>query len=510
MPRNPRVWTAKGLRYLLLGLPVLLIVVVAVVAWSYHHWLSVPNVTVAHFNGCLEDKQQAKLKTAGGDTTKAMLDMDDVRVCEASSGATFQELVKAPIEDLKWSLEIIGALAAFFVIAQGAGAYFSADAYSRQAEKGIEEIRKQGVASLRTLQNEGRNAVKELRKQTEGEFAKIHEIEKQVRARYPVFRDLERQRSEAQEELNSEIDGLSRSSSGRATEALRWNTKLILYPSMTVELRQRILSLESFASIDLHPGAAGQEEWSENLRRYAIFYQSKFEYERSMNIASFGDLERAEGYLRKAIGLKPGDFTLLNDLGVLCLDVHKLKTGASSARIPYRGEYRKEANKQFRQSLGLDAEQQRAHYNLSVVHSAYPEKKDEDYEAARMELETALSLKNWQHFPPEDAVKALLHYNLGCCQGWLLGAKVQADSRFTAQDEAVQKCLGNLTQAAKLGTRGIEAIGRETVERDFAWGGAGARSGQEGDLVALHEKGDRELKNALERVKQELLAAANS
>lgn len=108
-----------------------------------------------------------------------------------------------------------------------------------------------------------------------------------------------------------------------------------------------------------------------------------------------------------------------------------------------------------------------------------------------------------------DAVKALLFYNLGCSQGWLLGTKAPSGSVLTPQAAGVEPCLENLRNAAKLGREGIEAIGKDTVERDFKWDQADAPApDQEGDLVELYRKGSPELKLALEGVKQELLTSA--
>ena len=123
-------------RSLLLSLPWILIGIVAVVAVSYWHWLSVPRMTVARFNACVESAQETKKNAKG------QLDMQDIRACEKQMDASVEDLVKAPIDELKWTLEIIGSLAAFFVIAQGAAAYFSATSYTSQADKSVADMGK--------------------------------------------------------------------------------------------------------------------------------------------------------------------------------------------------------------------------------------------------------------------------------------------------------------------------------------------------------------------------------
>jgi hypothetical protein len=93
-------------------------------------------MTVARFNACVDSALEAKQKAKG------QLDMQDIRTCEKQMDASVEDLVKAPIDELKWTLEIIGSLAAFFVIAQGAAAYFSATSYTSQADKSVADMGK--------------------------------------------------------------------------------------------------------------------------------------------------------------------------------------------------------------------------------------------------------------------------------------------------------------------------------------------------------------------------------
>jgi hypothetical protein len=442
-----------------------ILVVVFLTVWLVGR-LSVPHATAVRFNACVE-KQIADNKKAA-----APLTLQDVEKCESDEDKSFDELVKAPIDELKWLLEIIGTLAAFFVLVQGAAAFFSASAYTDQADKAL---------------------------------AGIEKARESLQERYPIFNETQTRRSEASALLDRGIGAFSGAPGARTTEALRWDVKWKLYSSMPVSDRQYILSLESFVSIDIFPGPAGGELWSESLRRYAIFYQSKFEYENSIGMASFGDLERAESYLRKAVCLNRVDFTLQNDLGVLCLDIHKLVVARpGSARLPYDGRYRKEAIEQFRNSLALEPRQQRAHYNLSVVHTLYSTKEEDDLESARAELEKALRLKNWQYSPPVDAVKALLFYNLGCCEARVLAAKPSSGILSAAQ-EPVQQCLLHLREASHLGAGGIRAIENDTIKRDFGWDYPTAEARRKGDFVGLYEQADPEVKKQLEELKQDLL-----
>jgi tetratricopeptide (TPR) repeat protein len=485
-----------------------ILVVVFLTVWLVGR-LSVPHATAVRFNACVE-KQIADNKKAA-----APLTLQDVEKCESDEDKSFDDLVKAPIDELKWLLEIIGTLAGFFVIAQAGAAYFSAEVYSKQAERGVSGIQSMAADYLQQLQETGADAVTDLKKQIQDELAKVTDIQKGLRARYPIFQELEDQRSDAMAYLEAAVKQFARGPSAQPTEAMRWDAKWKLYAWMEVRDRQRILSLESFASIDLTPGPAGQEGWCENLRRYAIFYQSKFLYEQNMGVASFGDLERAEGYLRLARRKSPTDFTLLNDLGVLCLDIHKLRLEAQDpGKFANQNEYLLEARDLFRGSLALQPNQQRARYNLAVTNTVY--EKPEDFTAAAEALKEALRQKNWQQFPPVDAVRALMFYNLGCYRAQILARGAPESSHLAPGDPGVAACLANLTEAAGLGTEGIEAIGVDSVERDCAWEPTASAEKQadreeqteEGDLVGLYRKGDAELRHALEGIRDKLLESA--
>jgi hypothetical protein len=215
--------------------------------------------------------------------------MDAWRVCLASErGASqaFDEIVKPRLDEAKWMVTIIGTIGAFFVIAQAGAAWFTAQVYTKQAEDG-----------LRT----------------------ITATQEAIKARYPLFEDVERIRNNAFTALDkvfSQASKSARDSDAGSTEALDWKDNLYRKPA--VEDRQRLLSVESFASIDLHPGPFGNDEHADVLRKFSLFYRSKFLYEDSVGIGAFGDLERAESYLRLAYAKKV-DFTFKNDLGSLYL-----------------------------------------------------------------------------------------------------------------------------------------------------------------------------------------------
>jgi hypothetical protein len=326
-------WRSIALQGTLLVLPVMVVIAVAMLA--YHAVLHVDRLTTegnANPQSYLASSQLQACLAALNQKANAsgQVLIDDVKACEtrAANAQSIDDLIKNRLDELKWILTMIGSIGAFFVIAQGGAAFFSALAYSRQAEKTLDDIGK---------------------------------IQEEIVARYPVFGLIEDQRALALIDLAQDVKTSSRADNPNAdpTEVLDYEYKNTLYGSMDLRKRQRILSVESFASVDLHPGPMGVEDYPDNLRRLAIFYQSKFQYERNVGFGSLADLERAEGYLRLAIEKSRGDFTLLNDLGVVCLDM--VKAMKSNKDAPAVGpDYRKSADEAFQASIRSEPFQMRA------------------------------------------------------------------------------------------------------------------------------------------------------
>jgi tetratricopeptide (TPR) repeat protein len=464
---------------LLLLLPLLTIAGVGVLAFH-----AVKHVDTLTFKDDYS-KPQSYLTSTQLDTCLAGLkaspagqvSVDAIKACEKTAGAapSIDDLIKTRIDELKWILTMIGSIGALFVIVQSAAAFFSALLYTRQAEKALEDIGK---------------------------------IQDEIKARYPVFASIEEQREWALRDLAQDVKTSSRADNPDAnpTEVLDYEYKNVLYATMDIKKRQRILSLESFASIDLHPGPLGAEDYSNNLRRFAIFYQSKFQYEKRAGFGSLSDLERAEGYLRLAIEKSKSDFTLQNDLGVVCLDMLKaMKNGDDSPSLS--PDYWKAAAEAFEQSLRNEPHQIRAHYNLAVLAAVYgmpneneskEEAKKRHYLAAIARLDQALAphQNNWQRAAAPNIVKSLVRYNRACYRAWLLG--VDATKPILTEGDA-KGLLDDLNETVKLG--GIAAKVK-LVETDF-----NPPVGEEGDIAGAYAKSDTELKSLLDQIKQALLAS---
>jgi hypothetical protein len=356
--------------------------------------------------------------------------------------------IKGNFDELKWLLTILAGFAVITAIAQAAAAWLSALTYDKQAKEKLQEIDK---------------------------------VQESVQARYPLFRVVEEKRKEAHAILIELLGEASRADDPRAgpTEAISWLDDF--YRDVKPEKRQLVLSVESFASIDLDPGRAGSPE--ENLKRFAVFYHSKFRYEKRMKVASFCDLERAEYYLLLALKELPADFTLHNEIGNLYLTMWE-HIGQLPAKYP---DYLRRARDSFDASLDLQKNQQRAYYNLAYIEAVYDKKPD----AASGRLTEALAGdKPWQRNSSSNALAAYIHYNLGCNRARI----IVRDHQGAIDTTLALPALSELEAASRLGQ-----IRPDYVEDDYT-------KPNTGDIYDLYQRGDQAVRGELDRIKQLLIA----
>jgi len=297
-----------------------------------------------------------------------------------TTSQVFDDAAKPRLDELKWLLTIIATIGGFFAIAQGAAAWFSAQAYTKQAEDGLEEI------------SAAQDAVK---------------------ARYPLFDHIEAMRKEVYAALNNVFSSASKAPDSWAgnTEALDWNDNL--FRRLSVEARQLLLSVDSFVSIDLDPGFS-TEEHADILRKFSLFYRAKFLYEEGITQGSFCDLERAEAYLILA-AKKKVDFTIKNDLGSLYGTIHTSVKKRNPANKDDAEFYLSKSEDAFKDSLHIEPKQQRAHYSLAVIAGRHRKQ----YEKAVKELQLAMDQTVWQR-EPSDYMKTIMFYNRACYESQLL------------------------------------------------------------------------------------------
>jgi hypothetical protein len=346
---------------------------------------------------------------------------------------------KTVFDELKWLLTLIVTTAGFFAIAQSAAAWFSAQSFGRQAEDALDRIK---------------------------------EIESDLRERYPLFSRADQLRREAYHELALTLRAASKANN--EDEGLDWRESF--YDNMPVEDRQRLLSVERFITIDLLDGFPGEDSYLEDLRRLANFYSSKFEYEHRLGFGQLGDLERSERYLKIACEKDRSAFYLWNDLGLLYLQRNRhLNPDGSKA------EYIEDARKQFEKSVRIQNEQQRGHYNLSVVSA---EKKE--WSEAANHLREACRHSLWER-TAVPAFRGDALYNLGCS----LARLAEEQGATEARSSHVRDCLQALGEAAEIGL-----VRPDTVKYDY----------ETGDICWLRQFGKRSVQDELERLRFQLSA----
>jgi len=303
---------------------------------------------------------------------------------QAPSPAGNDEAVKDlqhKIDDLKWILTLILGAAGLFVIAQGAAAFFTAQTFVKQAD----------------------DAVK-----------RVQEIALDAERRYPVFAKAEEARRDAYRALAATFYG----------DGLDWRDTL--YDQMQVTDRQRLISVERFIGLEFLGWAENDPNFAVHLRRLGNFYASKYVSE---GRTYRGDRERAEYYLQLARKVTSDQFWILNDLGLLFLELYSPRQIA-------------EARTLFGKSYAQNPRQQRALYNLAVM-ATYetPPRWDE---AVRL-LETALQEPLWERIETPE-MTCNVYYNLACAQARLL---------------EFDRCLKTLEHAAKIGN-----VRKKTVDDD--------------------------------------------
>lgn len=321
------------------------------------------------------------------------------------------------IDELKWILGVILGAAGLFTIAQGAAAFFTAQAFVKQADEAVK---------------------------------RVEEVASDAERRYPVFSKAEEARRDAYRALAATFYG----------DWSDWRDAL--YDQMSVYDRQRLFSIERFIGIEFVGWAEGDPDFSANLRRLANFYASKYVSEGQVHK---GDRERSEYYLGLAGRVTKDQFWILNDLGVLFLELHQPR------KIP-------EAKKLFEQSYAQNPRQQRPLYNLAVI--ATYGKPPDWVESARL-CETALQERLWERTEAPE-MTGNVYYNLAC-----------ARARLNQVDE----CLNALEDAARVGR-----VKKEAVDADA--------DQPSGDLYGIAASGERTVKDRFEALRGKLSQHANS
>lgn len=362
---------------------------------------------------------------------------------------TREEELKSREEELRWVLELILAFAGAFAIAQAAAAWFSSETFTKQAEDSLK---------------------------------KISDVEKEVESNYPLYSAAEQVRRDAYREL---AYSLQAGSGTDKDEGYDWRENL--YENMEPSARQSLLSVEHFVGIEFLRRPPDDATYTQNLRRLANFYVSKFEYENNCGFGYLGDLERAEYYLKRALDRSNEAFYLLNDLGLLhahwCSQVYKSE----------REKYLSNGHSFFTRSSNIRPEQQRAYYNLGVIErrkNASP-----NWRAAIKIMQQAAEQAVWEEVFIE-ARKADIHYNLAC---WWARVAVEEHKGgpIGMNSDPIKDCLKALEECARTGL-----VKKNRVDEDY---GPGPGSNPiNGEFFDLTKHGNDELKEKLKEIKPKL------
>jgi hypothetical protein len=369
-----------------------------------------------------------------------------------TSAAAVPDQSKANMDELKWLLTILAGFAVITSIAQVAAAWFSALTYDKQASAKLDQI--QGALD-------------------------------DLKAKYPIFSDIEEKRNQVHDAFVGMLRRVFSPDDPDAdpTEAIAWSENF--YPKFPVEDRQLLLSVESFISIDLHPPRNADEVQS--LKVFAIFYHAKFRYEKKMlGSPLFSDLERAEGYILRALKKAPADFTLHNELGNIYLTMK-----GHVGKLPPEPEYAEKARAALDKSLYYRPSQQRAYYNLAFLLAE--EKKHK--EAAQL-LKTGLDFTTWQRMTTPDAMLAYMQYNLGCYRARFIAAEhMDADAQNKTHTKITSPEAELVTSALQTAA-GLAQILPAYVDHDF--------DGESGDIFPLYQNADPDLKKKLDALREQL------
>jgi hypothetical protein len=417
--------------------------------------------------------QAVEIKTAEVKTVESRL--AEAREAAADLKERSDEL-KERIDELKWILALIVTAAGLFTLAQGVAAGFSAQSFTKQAEDLL--------SRLRELETTVRS--------------RFEDMTGEVKARYPIFSDIEERRAQAYANLNTMLKKYS--PLNNADEG--FDSRRHFYEGMPLAQRQEILSVERFISYDIAGHNEPPEEFAKQLRRLAQFYWAKFLYEQGRGLGYIGDLERAE-YLLDVAKRKIGtQFNLQNDVGNIRLESYKARIdprlagqrGSVNFVDPARELER--AQEAFDDSISAQPKQLRAYYNRAVIEASYRQ----DFSAAARFLEAGLQHPNWET-NPIIGLTCVAYFNLGCCYA-RVGEKA-ADST-----EVTRKCIEALRKAAEIGQVDPKDVAREygMVVQATADDLPLTEEVKTGDLYSLLTAGSEETRLALVELRSQLSA----
>lgn len=386
------------------------------------------------------------------------------------------ETLKQREEDLKWVLGFILGAAALFALAQGVSAWFSAESFNKQAEQSL--------------------------KKANSAAKKIEKRATELQEKYPLFSEEERRRKQAFDDLERIFKEASPVQ--KPDEGFNWQRNY--YTKMPLLERQKLLSTERFISYEIAGKKDPDDVYARRLRRLALFYWSKFIYERKHGSGNYSDIDHAEYLINLAIERIGRAFYLLNDLGNIYIERHRAfadaipvaqSNGASAAQLKGILDQAKE---EFLGSIEAQKNQLRAYFNLSFIFmldakSALKINLREDairnLRDAIKYLRAGLKYPNWENEPVIEYCGSAI-YNLACCYARLFKLYEHKPQWSKA---AVKACETVLRKAARIGMSSPD-----DVKTDF--------DTEDGDFFPIVHNATPEVKIRFEALKTALLGAS--
>jgi hypothetical protein len=418
------------------------------------------------------------------------------------------DALKSKEDDLKWILGFILGAAALFAAGQAAGTWFSADTFTKRAQGTLDQLdrtSKEVDKAKEDLKDRSKDALgefekaklelmshsEEVQKAREALNTRLQEtfseFEKSLKLRYPIYAQMAEMWGDAFRNLTTILE--STSPGQNPDESFYWGRGL--YEKMPLQSRRELITAQQIAPYEIAGRNEPDKAYVTRLRRLARFYWSKFIYERQRGAAELSDLEQAEYLLEQAMHRIGRVFYLLNDKGNIYLEYYKAHLHALPAEPieSQRAALQRtldRARQSFEDSILLQTDQLRAHFNLAYIEAEFGPADALDARLGRAiaQLKTGLKYPNWEkESVPEFTCKAF--YNLGCYSARL---------PYSADTEAA--CRSALEEAAKIGLADPGDVDRDfhSPDGDFA-----------GMLKAMSDEGRkalRKLENELSRNSQ--------
>jgi hypothetical protein len=311
----------------------------------------------------------------------------------------------------QWLLAMVLGIAGLLTLAQGVFAFFSAQNYVKQADDAIARANQAIATALASAKESAENGAKAV--------ARIDELAADVRAKYPMFADIESARLEAFNQLSGLTANLDDNQN--------------LYAESDPLMRQKIFAIESFCAIQFLTPANRSAELLGNLRLLGKFYAGKFASERQLS----SDFERSQYYFELALEKFGRPYTVLNDIGWLFSTVTD-RVDLDRARAALEESLRRKPN------------QQRALFDLASI--AFERGDRARLEASLGFLLQAKRQTTWED-RPNARMASHIDYNLACTYDAL--AELTGDAADRRQ--MLDRCMESFEAAAKIGGQ-VKAI----------------------------------------------------